>query len=334
MSGGVWLPARVRWAAPRTVVALVVLSLLAVLPFLATAFGFEYYIGFGTRVLIYALAAIGLNFILGFGGLVSFGHAMYVMLGAYAVAIPITLGMPAGWLHLALAIGLCALVAAVVGAIALRTTGIAFIMITLAFAQMLYFGAVGLKDFGGDDGLSIAERSTWPGLDLGHPATLYYVALVAVLIALYLSWRAVLSPFGLVFRASKANARRAIALGHPVARYQWVAYVLSAVTCGVAGALLANLTQFASPSYGAWTLSGELIVIVIIGGIGTVFGPVIGAIILLALEEMLPALVDAVMPDYKSNWMLLLGLFIFIVALALKRGVYGSLAEGSRGERP
>lgn len=305
-------------------------------PMLATAVGQDFYISVASRVLIWGLLATSLNLLVGTGGMVSMGHAAFFGFGAYVVGI-VALDAPqwsAAPVVLPLAIVATGILAFVIGAICLRTRGVYFIMITLAFAQMLYFGAVGLKDFGGDDGLSIAERSTWPGLDLGHPATLYYVALVAVLIALYLSWRAVLSPFGLVFRASKANARRAIALGHPVARYQWVAYVLSAVTCGVAGALLANLTQFASPSYGAWTLSGELIVIVIIGGIGTVFGPVIGAIILLALEEMLPALVDAVMPDYKSNWMLLLGLFIFIVALALKRGVYGSLAEGSRGERP
>jgi branched-chain amino acid transport system permease protein len=139
-----------------------------------------------------------------------------------------------------------------------------------------------------------------------------------------------LSPFGLVLRGSKANARRALALGHPVFRYQLVAYVLSALTCAVAGVLLANLTQFASPAYGAWTLSGELIVIVILGGLGTVFGPLVGATLLLVLEEILPTLVEAALPDYKSNWMLLLGLFIFFVALVLKRGVFGSLRGSSR----
>ncbi|MGL5003550.1 MAG: ABC transporter permease subunit, partial [Casimicrobium sp.] len=122
----------------------------------------------------------------------------------------------------------------------------------------------------------------------------------------------------------------ALALGHPVVRYQLVAYILSALVCAVAGVLLAHLTQFASPSYGAWTLSGELIVIVILGGLGTVFGPVIGAALLLVLEEVLPALVEAILPDYKSNWMLLLGLFIFFIALALKRGVFGSLRGGKQ----
>jgi branched-chain amino acid transport system permease protein len=318
-------PQTISWASPRTVTAIVVLVALALMPLAAGAFEASYYVSLGTRILIYALAAIGLNLILGFGGMVSLGHAMYVLLGAYAVAIPASHGVTSGVVHLTIAILGAAVLAAGVGAVSLRTTGIAFIMITLAFAQMLFFGAVSLKDYGGDDGLTLAARSTFGPVDLNSGVTLYYVTFIAVLVALYLSWRAVLSPFGLVLRGSKANARRATALGHPVFQYQLVAYVVSAVVCAIAGVLLANLTQFASPSYGAWTVSGELIVIVILGGLGTVFGSVIGAIIFLALEEALPALVELAMPDYKSNWMLLLGLFIFIIALTLKRGVFGSL---------
>ncbi len=318
-------PTSIRWGAPRTISAIIVLLLLAFLPFIAGALESDYYVSFGTRVLIYALAAIGLNFILGFGGMVSLGHAMYVLLGAYAVAIPASHGVTSGWLQLALAVSTTAALAAGVGAVALRTNGIAFIMITLAFAQMMFFGAVSLKDYGGDDGLTVAARSAAGLYDLSNNTTLYYVTFVTVLLALYASWRAVLSPFGLVLRSTKSNPRRATALGHPIFRYQLTAYIASAVICAVAGVLLANLTKFASPSYGAWTLSGELIVIVILGGLGTIFGPVVGAIILLALEEALPTLIEAVAPDYKTNWMLLLGLFIFVIALVLKRGVFGSL---------
>jgi len=318
-------PQSIAWSSPRAVTAITVLALLAVLPLVATAFDASYYVSLTTRILIYALAAIGLNFILGFGGMVSLGHAMYVLLGAYSVAIPASHGITSGFTQLAIAISTTALLAAGVGAVSLRTTGIAFIMITLAFAQMLFFGAVGLKDYGGDDGMTVAARSSFGLFDLSDNVTLYYAAFIAVLVALYLSWRAVLSPFGLVLRGSKANPRRAIALGHPIFQYQLVAYIASAVVCAVAGVLLANLTLFASPSYGAWTVSGELIVIVILGGLGTVFGPVVGAIILLALEEALPTLIELLLPDYKSNWMLLLGLFIFVVALVLKRGVFGSL---------
>ncbi len=320
-----FFPQSITWSSPRTITAIMVLILLAVLPIIAAAFDASYYVSLTTRILIYALAAIGLNLILGFGGMVSLGHAMYVLLGAYAVAIPASHGITSGFTQLAIAVSTTALLAAAVGAVSLRTTGIAFIMITLAFAQMLFFGAVSLKDYGGDDGLTVAVRSNFGAFDLSNNVTLYYAAFVTVLIALYLSWRAVLSPFGLVLRGSKANARRAIALGHPIFQYQLVAYIASAVVCAVAGVLLANLTLFASPSYGAWTVSGELIVIVILGGLGTVFGPVVGAIILLALEEALPTLIEVVLPDYKSNWMLLLGLFIFLVALLLKRGVFGSL---------
>ncbi len=319
------LPQTVRWQSPRAVTVLIVIALLAALPLIASALESSYYTSFATRVLIYALAAIGLNLILGFGGMVSLGHAMYVLVGAYAVAIPASHGVTSGWTHLAIAISTTALLAAAVGAVSLRTTGIAFIMITLAFAQMVFFAAVSLKDYGGDDGLTVTARSSFGLFDLSSNTTLYYVTLVTVLAALYLCWRTVLSPFGLVLRGTKANVRRTIALGHPVLQYQVTAYVLSAVICAVAGVLLANLTLFASPSYGAWTLSGELIVIVILGGLGTIFGPVVGAIILLSLEEALPMLLEAVAPDYKSNWMLLLGLFIFFVALLLKRGVFGSL---------
>lgn len=319
------LPQVVRWQSPRAITALVVLVLLATLPLIAAAIDGSYYVGFATRVLIYALAAIGLNLILGFGGMVSLGHAMYVVIGAYAVAIPASHGITSGWVHLALAMGSTAVLAAAVGAVSLRTTGIAFIMITLAFAQMVFFGAVSLKDYGGDDGLTVASRSSFGFVDLSNGTALYYLALACVLLTLYACWRTVLSPFGLVLRGTRANVRRTIALGHPVLRYQIVAYVISAVICAIAGVLLANLTLFASPSYGAWTLSGELIVIVILGGLGTIFGPVVGAIILLSLEEALPMLLESVAPDYKSNWMLLLGLFIFFVALLLKRGVFGSL---------
>jgi branched-chain amino acid transport system permease protein len=319
-------PTTIDWRAPRTIVAVIVLAAFTLLPFVTGNDG-DFYVKFATRVLIYALAAIGLNFILGFGGMVSLGHAMYVMLGAYAVTIPAQHGIGSGWAHLAIAIAATTILAAAVGAVALRTTGIAFIMITLAFAQMLFFGAVSLKDYGGDDGLTLAARSNFALFDIANHTTLFYLTFFFVLTALYLSWRAVLSPFGLILRGSKANTRRALALGHPVFRYQLVAYVLSAIACAVAGVLLANLTQFASPAYGAWTLSGELIVIVILGGLGTVFGPLIGAALLLALEELLPTLVEATLPDYKSNWMLLLGLFIFFIALFLKRGVFGSLKE-------
>lgn len=319
------LPQPVRWQSPRALTTLVVIAVLAVLPLIASALDSGYYVSFATRVMIYALAAIGLNLILGFGGMVSLGHAMYVLIGAYAVAVPASHGVTSGWTHLAVAVSTTAMLATAVGAVSLRTTGIAFIMITLAFAQMVFFAAVSLKDYGGDDGLTVAARSNFGLFDLGNNVVLYYVVLITVLVALYLCWRTISSPFGLVLRGTKANVRRTIALGYPVLRYQVTAYVLSAVICAVAGVMLANLTLFASPSYGAWTLSGELIVIVILGGLGTIFGPVVGAIILLSLEEALPMLLETVAPDYKSNWMLLLGLFIFLVALLLKRGVFGSL---------
>ena len=327
-------PTSIDWHAPRSLVTVAVLVVLMLLPVLLSVGSndtSDFYVKFVTRVLIYALAAIGLNLILGFGGLVSLGHAMYVMLGAYAVAIPCEHGINSGWIHLGIAVGLALLLALAIGAVSLRTSGIGFIMITLAFAQMLYFAAVSLKQYGGDDGLTVTTRSQFGFFSIDGHLGLYYAALLCVAAALYLCWRIVLSPFGLVLRASKANSRRAVALGHPVVRFQLAAYALSAVICAIAGVLLANLTQFASPAYGAWTLSGELIVIVILGGLGTVFGPLVGAVLLLTLEEVLPSLVEFIAPAYKANWMLLLGCFIFAIALSLRRGVYGSLSGGHTG---
>lgn len=166
-----FFPHPIAWASPRAVTAIIVLALLAVLPFIAAAFDASYYVSLTTRILIYALAAIGLNLILGFGGMVSLGHAMYVLLGAYAVAIPASHGITSGFTQLAIAVSCTALLAAGVGAVSLRTTGIAFIMITLAFAQMLFFGAVSLKDYGGDDGLTVAARSSFGLFDLSNNVT-------------------------------------------------------------------------------------------------------------------------------------------------------------------
>jgi branched-chain amino acid transport system permease protein len=189
----------------------------------------------------------------------------------------------------------------------------------------MFFLAVSLKQYGGDDGLTLSTRSDFGWFTLSNNTVLYYVtflALFAVIIAMY-KW--VRSPFGMVLRGNRQNERRVRALGHHPLTYQLTAYVISACLAAVAGFLLANLTNFASPAYGAWTVSGELIVIIMLGGVATVFGPVIGAITFLLLEEILPHLVEMVAPDYKSNWMLVLGLLIVVMTLTLKRGMYGSL---------
>jgi len=205
----------------------------------------------------------------------------------------------------------------VTGLICLRTSGIAFIMITLAFAQMFFYLATSLKYYGGDDGLALSRRSEfYPLFSIQSNTGLYYLTLATLLAALYLSWRFVHSRFGRVLRGSSSNVRRMSALGFPVLRYRLVAYVLSSCVCGIAGFLLCNLARFASPAYMAWTVSGDLILIIIIGGMGTIVGPLVGAIIYVILETVIAA--------YTQHWMIVLGPIILLVALFARRGVYGS----------
>ncbi len=280
------------------VAALIVLLLLAV-PIYSNLAAEPFALTFFSRVLVFALAAISLNLILGYGGMVSFGHALYLGLGAYIVGLLAQSGITNGWVQLAATVAVCALVGAVTGAISLRTSGIAFIMITLAFAQMFFYLFVSLKQYGGDDGLSIPARSDFGLFTLASPITLYYVALALVLAVLFFTKRLVDARFGMVLRGCRINERRMKAMGFPSLRYKLSAYVLSSVLCGVAGMLYANLTGFASPAYMAWTLSGEIIVIVVLGGMGTVFGPLVGSLVLLLSEEVLKA--------FTEHWMMILG---------------------------
>jgi len=309
---------RARVTVRRAVAAALIVGL-GLVPVVAAAIGEPYYVTLFTRILILAVAAVGLNLILGYGGLVSFGHAMYVGIGAYAVGILSFYGIDNGWVQLLAGLVVGTAVAAVVGFVCLRTSGVAFIMITLAFAQMLFFLAVSLKQFGGDDGLTIANRSDFGLFTLHSNAALYYAAFVVLLVCLAVLWRLVGSRFGMVLRGARANERRMAALGFPLLRYRLTAYVLSALACVVAGMLLANLTKFTSPSYMAWQASGDLIVMIVLGGMGTVVGPVAGAIALLVLEEILAG--------WTQHWMVILGPAIVLIVLTAKKGIYGYLAD-------
>jgi branched-chain amino acid transport system permease protein len=214
----------------------------------------------------------------------------------------------------------------VTGAISLRTSGIGFIMITLAFAQMGYFVFVSLKQYGGDEGASISATSRFFGQDLGRPMTVYVVAFVLLCLVMWWAARLRVSPFGMVLRGARQNRRRIDAIGLRSTRYQLAAYVMSAVLCGIAGMLLANLTGFASPASMGWIVSGDLIVIVVLGGLGTVFGPFLGALAFLGAEEVLK-----MMTEY---WPALFGLAIFLIALLKTAGLAGMLAKlAPAGER-
>ncbi|WP_443094101.1 branched-chain amino acid ABC transporter permease [Pseudoduganella namucuonensis] len=291
---------------------------LILLPFVAHAMEQPFYVVFTARVVIYAVAATSLNLALGYGGLVSFGHALFLGLGAYSVAIPAFYGIDNGWIHLLVCIVACGLVGLVTGAISLRTTGIAFIMITLAFAQMGYFVFVSLKHYGGDDGTTISATSKFFGCDLGQPNTIYACALTVLALATWWMARLRVSPFGMVLRGAKMNARRVNAIGLPARRYLLSAYVLSAILCGIAGMLLANLNAFASPSTLSWIVSGDLIVMVVLGGLGAVHGALLGAAALMGMEEAIK--------HFTEHWMAIFGPAIVLIALLGKAGIAGFLA--------
>lgn len=293
-----------------------VLLLLAALPLVASALGEDFYIGLATRILIFALAASSLNLVLGFGGMVSFGHAAFVGLGAYAVGILMQQGVTSAWIAWPAAVGASALFALAVGAVSLRTRGVYFIMITLAFAQMLYYLMVSLKTWGGDDGLTLPGRSTvFAGFDLADDTRFYYVVLALCVLAFLGIQRLLNARFGHVLQALRENETRMGAIGFPVLRHQLVAFTLAGGIAGLAGALLANQSGFVSPALLQWNQSGLLLVMVILGGVGHLWGGFVGAAAFLLLEELLSA--------HTIHWQFGLGAVLLAVVLAAPRGLAG-----------
>src|ERR1700757_552442 len=309
---------------PRNAITMGLLVILALIPLYAAATGNTFMLTLFTRVLILALAAVSLNLIMGYGGMVSFGHAAFLGLGGYAVGILAKEGFGSGLLQWPVAIAVSALFALVVGALSLRTRGVYFIMITLAFAQMAYYVASGLARYGGDDGLTIYKRSDFAGLiNLSNRVQFYYLCLGCLLGVIVLIWRIVNSRFGLVVRGLRSNEQRMQAIGFPAKRYKLVCFVISGTMCGLAGALLANNTDFISPAVMYWTRSGDLMVMVILGGMGTLFGPVMGAVVYLVLEEFLSQLTE--------YWALIMGPLLLLIVLFGRGGIMGLLGRLSRG---
>lgn len=313
----------------RRFVAFAIILLLALVPVIAGIVGQPFYVTLISRMMIFALAALGLNLILGYGAMVSFGHALYVGVGAYAVGILSFYGVTNGYAHVATALIAGLVIATSVGAVCLRTSGISFIMITLAFAQMFYFLAVSLKQLGGDDGYGLPSRSDFGIVDLSNNTTLYYVIFVVLLLVLFLFFRLIHAPFGVALCGCKQNERRMRAMGFSTRRIKLVAYVLSALICVIAGVLLANLTRFVSPSYMNWATSGDILLMVVLGGMGTLIGPIIGAIAWLSLEEVLSSfslgLPWGIDEFVRDHWMIVLGTLVIVAALRLKSGLYGYL---------
>ncbi len=299
---------------------------LAALPPLAASLGQDFYIGLATRILIFALAATSLNLILGFGGMVSFGHAAFVGTGAYAVGILMQQGVMSAWIAWPAAVLASALFALLVGAVSLRTRGVYFIMITLAFAQMLYYLMVSIKAWGGEDGLTLPGRSVLGGgFDLGDDTRFYYLVL-ALFALCFVGIQCLLNArFGHVLQALRENETRMGAIGFPVYRYQLAAFTLAGALAGLAGVLLANQSSFVSPSLLQWNQSGLLMVMVILGGVGHLWGGFIGAVVFLLLEELLSA--------YTIHWQFILGALLLLVVLAAPRGLAGLLPQQRGGGR-
>jgi branched-chain amino acid transport system permease protein len=323
---------------------LVGFALLLALPPALAAFDVSYLVSAATRIVIFAIAAISLDLILGYGGMVSFGHAAFLGIGAYVVGIlayhqfdgsPF-LGMPGtldGLVALPLAVVVSAAFAAAIGALAIRTTGVYFIMITLAFGQMLFFLFVSLEQYGGDDGLMMFDgRNTVPAVNLDDDLSFYYFCLACLAGFLLLARRVVASKFGRLLSAARLNPARLIAIGVNPYPYKLAGFIVAGAGAGLAGALLANHTEFVSPSFMHWTKSGEVMIMVILGGIGTLSGPVLGAAALLLLEEFLPVIFNAFgLALLQEHWRIVFGPLLILIVLFARAGLHGLLFQREPG---
>jgi branched-chain amino acid transport system permease protein len=302
---------------------IVIFIAFAALPLFAAFNAEAYVLGLVSRVMIFAIAALSLDLLIGYGALISFGHAAFIGLGAYAVGILGAHGIHDALISLPAALAVSALFALATGIVCLRTKGVYFIMITLAFGQMVFFIATSLAPYGGDDGLTIRVRSTLAGLPvISSDRSLYYVCL-ACLIGVYLLCRAlVASRFGRVYRGARENAQRLGTIGFEVYRFQLVMYVIAGMMAGLAGFLLGNATDFVSPAFMSWQRSGDLLIMVILGGIGTLNGAIIGAAAFLLTEEWLSGLTE--------HWKVIFGPLLVLVAVFARGGLIG-VAERLRG---
>ncbi len=294
-----------------------------------------YYVTMASRILIYALAATSLNLVLGYGGMISFGHAAFVGAGAYTASVMIVEGITSAWIGWPLAMAVSGLLALVIGAISLRTRGVYFIMITLAFAQMIYYLTISMKAYGGDEGLTLPLRASIGfGLHLKDDITFYYVVLAILSIAIFLISRLVNARFGRVLQAIRENETRMEAIGYPAFRFKLTAFALAGALGGLAGALLANQNSYVNPGILHWTESGKFMIMVILGGVGHLYGGVIGAIGLLGLEELLAnhkiGWLAALYPNYQQHSLLAVGVAMLTVVLYAPQGIAGLFSRKAK----
>ncbi len=332
-------PHRAGWLDRKGLVQMALLAGLLLVPIALHLLGHVYYVNLASKITLIAMAAVGLNLAIGYGGMVSFGHAAYFGLGGYVagisayhafdatafmnwpISIPGSDNMLVIWLA---AIVLCGLLALVIGAISLRTTGVYFIMITLAFAQMVYYFANSWPSYGGEDGLPIYLRNGLPGLDTNDALTFFLISFAGLVLAMAITSRMMKSRFGAALTMARLNDTRLATAGISPYPIRLVAFVISAMITGLAGALYADLNGFVSPSMLSWHFSGELMVIVILGGVGRLYGPLAGAVLFVMMETLLGGLTE--------YWQFFLGLLLLGVVLFAKHGVMGWLAGRERDE--
>ncbi len=318
----------------RTAIIALLLAAIA-FPLAMQALDQAYYISFASRIMIYALAATSLNLILGYGGMISFGHAAFVGAGTYVAGIMIVEGMPGALIGWPLAMLLPGLLALAIGAVSLRTRGVYFIMITLAFAQMIYYLTVSMKAYGGEEGLTLPGRSTLPFVDLANDSNFYYAVLALLVLTLLLLNRLVSSRFGRVIEAIRENETRMEAIGFPTRRYKLACFVIAGAFGGLAGALLANHGSYVNPSILHWTQSGNLMIMVILGGVGFRYGGLIGALTLLGLEEFIAnhkiGWIADLYPNYQQHSLLGVGIVLLVIVLYAPQGIAGLFLRNKQG---
>jgi branched-chain amino acid transport system permease protein len=294
---------------------LAVVAVLALLPLAAAALGQPFYVVFATRVLIYALIATSLNLLIGYAGMVSFGHAAFVGTGAYTVAMLMPAGVASAWLLWPAALLAGAGVAFLVGAVSLRTRGVYFIMITLAFAQMAYYLVLSLRVLGSDDGLTLSNRPSLGLVDLNRDTTFYYAAL-AILLAALAGMRVMLNaPLGRALQGIRDNETRMEAIGFATYRLKLLVFVIAGAAAGLGGGLLVSLNGLVGPNLLNWTQSGLLMIMVILGGAGRLQGGALGAVLLLVVEEAIA--------EHTIHWPLVIGMVLLAVVLFAPQGLSG-----------
>jgi len=301
-------------------------AVLVVVAAAVPAMGSTYDTRFATQIAIYGMAALSVDVLLGYGGLITFGQAALFGVGAYAAGMLTVAGITDALIVWPAAVLVSMAFALVIGALALRTSGFQFIMVTLAFAQMVYYGGQSLRAYGGDNGFTVTRNTLGGAAVLGNHVVFYYVVLGLLVAVVVLASRLVSSEFGLVLRGGRDNERRLAAIGFPPYCYRLVAFTIAGGIAGLAGALMANHASFVSPALMSWQMSGELLAMVILGSAGTLIGPVFGAAIYLVFAQMLS--------DYTEHWMLFFGPLLVLRVLLVKDGLWGSLVRFAKAGEP